>query len=173
MTTSIVVAYPTYLSRFEKFGDFDKWRFHCLRIIRSVCKDHPDIQFRTANEGQCAGVYLSEEFDDPQGGLRREKLQAHFGTLRLDGDMLWVVVDGGSSTFNMQGLAFYFDEKLQVEASQSVSGPGWSPGTRGGSNLLDEKVQGLCRPQLEELSVDLQDDKLAAVMKDFEEQKWG
>lgn len=97
--TAIVVTYPTYLSRFERFGDFDKWRLHCLRIMRSVCKEHPQIQFRTANEGQCAGVYLSEEFDDPQGGLRREKLQDHFASLRADGDMYWVVVDGGSSTF--------------------------------------------------------------------------
>lgn len=31
----------------------------------------------------------------------------------------------------------------------------------------------MCRPQLERLSVDLQEDELAAVMKDFEEQKWG
>lgn len=116
-------------------------------------------------------LFICELFNDALSSLKREKLWERFGGFDKSQWLNVVVLDGGSSTLNVQVLSLVFDEDTEMVKNQSNVGASWRAGSRGGSHLMNQRVREFILPQLHDLAGDALEGEVAHIMQQFEREK--
>lgn len=91
---ALVLTYPNYLHAGEKDADFDLYMAEYIALLQPIWGS--GIVFESVSEGQGAGLYICEQFEDPFSAADRRKRHGQiFHGLDAKGLNL-VVVDIGT-----------------------------------------------------------------------------
>ncbi|KAI1265525.1 hypothetical protein F5Y18DRAFT_435888 [Xylariaceae sp. FL1019] len=163
----VVLTYPNYMTPSGK--GFWRYKACYFRLIRPLlAKVNPNVQVEWVSEGQATALYICDLYTDPSGSFHRRRLWEAFEDLLQRSRMIrLLVIDGGSSTFNIQHQFVWLDNDGQVVQSQSVYGPGWRGGAISGSHLSNAWVANLLRGIA---SIKAQD--RVELLNDFEAKKY-
>lgn len=191
--TVVTLSRPTYLQ--DRSAWLESYETELLKIVSWVLEDlgkshdgflASDIRFFQGSEGQCMGLYVCEQFEDPLGSFNRERFLDALGDLG-DGknQVNWLVADTGGSTLvrlplspPLPELIVTAQQNLHVQttyveggkvSSQTNLGHGWKLGAQGGSQTANR----LMRDELRErLSPNIPADELAKILEQFETAKY-
>ncbi|KAK8123389.1 hypothetical protein PG999_003307 [Apiospora kogelbergensis] len=168
----VVITFPNYLNEGETADFLTNYIAELLGIIRPIWGQH--LVYESASEGQAASVYIVENCQDLSASDNQTaRLKELFGGLDTTGQLNLLVVDNGGSTTNFQSLGIMINEKYEIVSSQSNMPTGILSGSKGGSAMVNEKVDVLVKEYLDNLqkNFNVPNGERAAMAKEFDRKK--
>lgn len=126
--TKVILTVPNYLE-----VDFSRFMDCYLELMRPIWGD--DLCPSWISEGQAVVLSLCASYQDPAGSYRRRDLAEElYGDLPTGESAMLnlVVVDGGSSSLNLQVQSVYLDSERNIVNSQSNVRSDWHTGEKTG-----------------------------------------